>query len=537
MGGVHPLRLQFDCYHGLRMQKNMEYLETALSEPFGSLPALIGLHAQHRPLNRAVVLGERSLSYAELASAMERVAARLQCAGLVPGDVIAVCAGTSIEYLLAYLGALRAGVVVAPLAPSATGAHLDAMLANAGARLLFRDADVAAEWVLADASMSCIALDDSDSGIPWSHWLAEGGDGPARAIKPQPDWPFNLIYSSGTTGVPKGIIQSWGMRWAHIKRAKINGYGPDTVSLSATPLYSNTTLVAALPTLGMGGTLVLMRKFDAEEYLCLAQQEGATHTMLVPVQYQRLMSFAGFDAADLSRLTTKFCTSAPFKAALKAEVLRRWPGELVEYYGMTEGGVSCELHCHRYPDKLHTVGRPRDGVDVRFINEAGQELAPGEAGEIVGRSSAMMTGYYRLPDKTREAEWFDAAGQRFIRTGDVGRLDEEGFLVLGDRKKDMIISGGFNIYPSDIEQVLLQHPQVQECAVVGVASAQWGETPVAYAVLRPDESASPAEMQAWLNSRVGKTQRVSALILVPQLPRSEIGKVLKRELREQYGQS
>ncbi|MET1536981.1 class I adenylate-forming enzyme family protein, partial [Burkholderia sola] len=207
-------------------------------------------------------------------------------------------------------------------------------------------------------------------------------------------------------------------------------------------------------------TLVLMRKFDAAHYLELAERHRATHTMLVPVQYQRLMQCPDFDGTDLASLQHKFCTSAPFHPALKAEVLRRWPGRLIEYYGMTEGGVRCELHCHDFPAKLHTVGRPGPGADIRFIDEQGRELPTGEQGEIVGRSAGMMSGYHRLPDKTREAEWFDAQGLRFIRSGDVGRLDEDGFIVLGDRKKDMIITGGFNVYPSDIESVLLQHPQV-----------------------------------------------------------------------------
>jgi acyl-CoA synthetase (AMP-forming)/AMP-acid ligase II len=356
-------------------------------------------------------------------------------------------------------------------------------------------------------------------------------------IAPAPDWAFNVIYSSGTTGVPKGIVQSWAMRWAHVRRAITNGYGPDAVSLCATPLYSNTTLVAALPTLALGGTLVLMRKFDAAHYLELAERHGATHTMLVPVQYQRLMACPAFDGTDLSRLRHKFCTSAPFGAALKAEVLRRWPGRLIEYYGLTEGGVRCELHCHDFPDKLHTVGRPGEGADIRFIDEQGRELPAGAQGEIVGRSAGMMNGYHRLPGKTAEAEWFDAQGQRFIRSGDVGRLDEDGFIVLGDRMKDMIITGGFNVYPSDIEGVLQQHPQVAECAVVGVPSEQWGETPVAYVVPRAGVQPAAAELREWLNTRVGKTQRVADLRTVERLPRSEIGKVLKRQLREQYLQA
>ena len=199
--------------------------------------------------------------------------------------------------------------------------------------------------------------------------------------------------------------------------------------------------------------------------------------------------------------------------------------------------MGCQLECHEFPNKLHTVGRPRAGTEVVMIDENGQVLPNGELGEIVGTSAAMMEGYYGLPEKSREIEWFDAQGRRWLRTGDVGRFDEDGFIVLGDRKKDMIISGGFNIYPSDIEAELAQHPGVRECSVIGVASREWGETPVAYVVAR-DAGRNPAELgaevKAWLNGRVGKTQRVAELRIAEQLPRSEIGKVLKRELRDQY---
>jgi len=516
------------------MQEDLSFL---LSRPFGSLPALIALQAALRPRHTALVSGPQRLDYFALRAGMDRVARSLERDGLGPGDVVAICASTSVEYLLAFLGALRAGVAVAPLAPSATAGHLSAMLANCGARLVLRDRETAAQWPLhAGPALECVALDDdAEAGTPWSQWLDTDGTAPAP-ITPEPDWPFNIIYSSGTTGVPKGIVQSWAMRWAHVHRAVTHGYGSETVSLCATPLYSNTTLVAALPTLGLGGTLVLMPKFDAARYLELAQQHRATHTMLVPVQYQRLTQCPAFEHADLSHLQHKFCTSAPFHARLKSEVLRRWPGRLIEYYGMTEGGVRCELHCHEHPDKLHTVGRPGLGAEIRFIDEEGRELPHGAQGEIVGRSTGMMDGYHGLPEKTREAEWFDAEGRRFIRSGAVGWADADGFIVLGDRRKDMIITGGFNVYPSDIEGELLRHPEVAECAVIGVPSEQWGETPVAYVVPHAGAQPDPEGLRAWLNARVGKTQRVAELRLTDSLPRSEIGKVLKRMLREQYQQ-
>jgi acyl-CoA synthetase (AMP-forming)/AMP-acid ligase II len=278
-----------------------------------------------------------------------------------------------------------------------------------------------------------------------------------------------------------------------------------------------------------------MAKFDAGRFLSAAEKHRATHAMLVPVQYQRIMDHPEFDRFDLSSFRAKFCTSAPFSAALKKRVIERWPGELFEFYGMTEGGGTCVLRAKQFPDKLHTVGKPVPGHDIRLIDDNGKEVAQGEVGEVVGSSaSSTMLGYHKQPGKTSEAEWYDATGKRFIRTGDVGRFDSDGFLTLLDRKKDMIISGGFNIYPSDLEAVLQQHPAVGEAAVVGVPSERWGETPVAFAVRKPGHTETSAEIRAWVDERVGKTQRLADFEWVDALPRSAIGKVLKRELRDEF---
>ena len=499
---------------------------------FGSIPDLIHQHALNAPQQRALVQGERSLDYAALDALMDRTAAALQRDGIGPGQVIAICAAMSNEYAVVFLGALRAGVAVAPLAPGSGTQSLQRMLQDAQARLLFTDAANAESFGATDASaVARVALDGSPSGRALADWLADAGVKPAP-VALQGEWPFNIIYSSGTTGEPKGIVQSHTMRWSHVRRGAAFYCGADTVTLLSTPLYSNTTLVVFFPTLSVGGTVVLMPKFDALGYLQLAQRERVTHAMLVPVQYQRLLAHPDFDRFDLSSFRVKFSTSAPFPAALKADTLKRWPGNLIEYYGMTEGGGTCILDAAAWPDKLHTVGRPAEGHDIRLIDEQGVEVATGEIGEVVGHSAGMMTGYHGRPDKTLEAEWFDPQGKRFIRTGDVGRFDADGFLTLIDRKKDMLISGGFNVYPSDLEAVLRQHPRVLEASVVGMPSVQWGETPVAFVVLKDGPPLGADALLQWANDQLGRTQRLSRLHFLDALPRSAIGKVLKRELRE-----
>ncbi len=515
----------------------MTTLQTMIAADFGTVPNILRLNAAAHPDKAALIQDDRSMSWGELDAMMDRVAAGLQRDGVQKGQALSVCATTSIEYAALYLGGLRAGAAVAPIAPSSTPEQIVAMVNDSGASLFFLDKGVAAEMgaALEQVKTKQVTLDGSDVGQAFADWLPPVGAKPAPVTLEKKD-PFNIIYSSGTTGTPKGIVQSHGMRWRHLApREDGVGFGPDAVAFISTPLYSNTTLVHFFPALAGGGTVVMLAKFDVVKWLTAAQKHRVTHAMLVPVQYRRLLEHPDFDSYDLSSFVMKFATSAPFSAELKKQALERWPGGLIEYYGMTEGGGGFMLQGHLYPDKLHTVGQVSPGAIIKMIDEEGNEVGPNEVGEIVGRSPATMSGYHNQPGKTAEAQWVDpATGEVYIRTGDVGRLDEDGFLTLMDRRKDMIISGGFNVYPSDLESVIVQHPAVAEAAVIAAPSDAWGETPVAFVALKAGETATAEEIRAFTNAKVGKTQRVSDLVLIDVLPRSHIGKVLKRELRDEY---
>ena len=350
--------------------------EDLLQSPFATLPELIAAHARAQPDHTAVADAQGTLDYRAFDEALDRVAAALQRDGFETGGVAAICAAASTAYAAAFLGVLRAGGTVAPLAPSSTPQSLARMVQDCGARVLFLDEAVGTALGAQPGLPPRVALDGSAAGVTLEAWLAEPGVRP-KSVSVTPEQAFNIIYSSGTTGEPKGIVQPNILRWSQFHRT---AYTADAVTLVATPLYSNTTLVSFLPTLANGGTVVLLPKFDAREFLELSQRHRVTHAMLVPVQYRRLMQHPDFDTFDLSSYQTKFSTSAPFPAELKADVLERWPGGLVEFYGMTEGGGSCMLLAHENRDKLATVGRPIEGHDIRLIDEEGREAALGQAG-------------------------------------------------------------------------------------------------------------------------------------------------------------
>ena len=523
------------------LSKMPVYAPMTPNEPMEAIGHRIQGFATTRANLPALFSEQGTLSWRDLLDQTNRIANRLRDAGLRLGDSVAALSENSADYVALYLGVLTAGGCMVPLSGMASAETLSLMLSDCRATFLFvsqKNADLLHRFQpglqeLPDDRIVALGEDGEGIGQTLKDWLGDASAGPHPAEVALDD-AFNIIYSSGTTGTPKGILHDYRFRQRQMERMSLYGLDGDAINLVSTPLYSNTTLVSVLPTLFHGGTLVIMAKFDARRFLELADTHRVTHAMLVPVQYQRILADAEFDRFDLSSFKLKLCTSAPLSPTVIAEAMARWPGNIREVYGLTEGGISTSLDCAAHPDKWSSVGIPTQGAEVRVIDEDGYELPRGETGELVGRAISMMRGYVNRPEQTREMLWQSPEDTVFYRSGDMGRIDEDGFIHILDRRKDMIISGGFNIYPIDLEKALLAHPAVDDAAVIGIPSEHWGETPLALVVLKPGHQVSRLTILEWTNGQLGKGQRIFALELREELPRSAIGKVLKRELRAPY---
>ncbi len=278
---------------------------------------------------------------------------------------------------------------------------------------------------------------------------------------------------------------------------------------------------------------MIHRRFDAAGFLTTVEQEKITHTAMVPIQIQRVVEQMRCTPHDVASMQAMMSCGSPLHAALKQEIFQRFECGIIKLYGLTEGIITT-MEPEEAIDRWTSVGKPLLGTDIRIVGSDDCEVAIGVSGELVSRGALAMPFYLNRPDASAEAGWTDPEGRLWMRSGDIGYIDEEGYLYIIDRKKDMILSGGQNIYPQDIEAVLIAHPEVDDVAVIGLPSTRWGETPVALLVLRAGSKTDRAAIVAWCNEHIGKQQRIADVIIIAELPRNPNGKSLKRELRQQY---
>jgi len=497
-------------------------------------------HATATPDRRAVVCDGEALSYASLVDRALRCAARLRASGHEAGGPrsVGIISANGLDVVVVVTGCHFAGVTVVPIPylimPDAQARMLD----DAGVTILFHDQDHA------DAARAAAAQARDSAGIALvpiggsllDPWLADAPMDP-RTVPDQPDWTADIIYSSGTTGTPKGIVQSYGVRAAACASISKFGVGDGSHLIQTVSLYSNFGIVAAYLTLWCGGTFHMLRKFSGAAVVGILATEPIGMAFFAPATLVRTMEAPGFEAAVRDRPAAKLCAGAPLGADQKARILASWPGPLFDLYGQTETGTLTILSAHAVPaEKLGSVGPTLPTAIVKILDDEGRELPPDAEGEIAGHTTTLMSGYHGRAESA-VSSWSDATGRRFIRTGDVGRLDADGYLWLCDRKKDLIISGGYNIYPADIERVLQGHPSILEVAVVGFASTRWGETPVAFVTLREGREEDESSLREWVNARVARIQRVAEVRVLAALPSGTMGKILKRELRDRFSGS
>lgn len=496
------------------------------------LPEILALHGRWKGAKPALVCGNKVQSWQEFDATTNGLANALIDAGISRGSMVGVIMSNGAEMVETLVGLMKSGACSVPVNLSVSDDALFAMLDDANVSALFATPDQAdrlGPYIARNKSVRLICVGENYEKFKKS------GSSSFPSVQIEDDDPLNVIYSSGTTGMPKGILHTHRGRrdWAYDLSIALR-YNSAARTLFTIGLYSNISWVAMLCTLLAGGTLFVHEKFDAESALKAIEANRITNFAMVPIQYQRLMEVENNERFDLSSLNAVMSCGSPLHADLKDTLFKRLgPKTVVELFGLTEGLITT-LDPEEASGRMASVGKPLIGTDIRIIGDDDREVPMGQSGEIVGVGRNLMPMYLNRPDATEDATWTCEAGKKWFRTGDVGQLDEEGYLYIVDRKKDMILSGGQNIFPQDIEAVLITHEAINDIAVIGIPSKTWGETPLAVAVPQPGSTITPEDITRWANSRLGKQQRICGTVFTNALPRNPNGKILKRDLRKAY---
>lgn len=513
--------------------------EARFEFPGPLLPDFVRLNARWYPSQPAIIDEHVTLTWEELDRRSSAVANGLLALGVGRGDSVAILLENGVEYVEILYGIWKAGAVTVPLNLAVPESGLEMMLKDAAARVLFcspaQQARLAARLDVVDALRpGGVMVHDGPAGA-YARWRdAQPSSRPPVTIGDEDA--CNIIYSSGTTSLPKGIKHLHRRRIQSIHELALgHRYHYGAVSICPIGLYSNVAWGSLLCSLIVGGTCIIRQRFDPPAWISDVERYRVTHAMMVPIMFQYILDAPNFRPEAVQSLHAVLSGGSPLFEGLKRRIMENFSCAVIELYGLTEGFMTM-LQPEEAEGRLASVGKPVRGNDYLLLDDDDHEVPWGGTGEICVRSVHWMIGYHNRPDATREAMFIDGEGIQWLRTGDVGRTDQDGYLYIVDRKKDMILSGGQNIYPADIEAVMIGHPRVAEVAVIGVPDDRWGETPVAVVVAKPggDQSGLAGELLQWTNQHVGKRQRIREVRVAGVLPRNPNGKVLKRELRRTF---
>jgi long-chain acyl-CoA synthetase len=473
----------------------------------------------------AVKLDDAVLSYAALDEATARVAGLLAARSVGEGDRVGIMLPNVPYFPVVYYGILRRGAVAVPMNVLLKGRETAFYLKDPGAKVVFAWADFAehARSGAAEAEAECIEV------APGNFERLLGAAEPLPAVTArEPGDSAVILYTSGTTGTPKGAeLSHAGLARNCELMVRLFGIGPETVTLGALPLFHTFGQTCAMnTTLAAGGCLTLMQRFDPGKALEVIARDRVSVFEGVPTMYGAMLHHPDAATADVSSLKVCACGGASLPVELMRAFEERFGCIILEGYGLSETSPVASFNQPGRPRKPGSIGTPIAGVEMKVISDAGEDLPTGEVGEIVIRGHNVMKGYYNRPEATAEA--IDTDG--WFHSGDLARVDDDGYFFIVDRKKDMILRGGYNVYPREIEEVLYEHPAVREAAVVRVPHDELGEEVGAAVVLKDGARATPTELQAFVKEQVAAYKYPRHVWLVDELPKGPTGKILKRQI-------